>query len=318
MDTSALFNLDSLTDLELRSRVDMRPTLLRVLTDLYVQKSTHTADEERHYTELALRLIEVVDVPTRIAAASRLGRHDAPPLRVIQCLAGDLPEVAAAVRSHVLLRPAGGPPHGGDNESTLTDGAPETIGADIANELNELFFAADAETRRLILRNLEIVASHSAGRARISRDQATGKRLEAAALARSRQGFAQQLALSLHIPREQALRIARDDLGEPIVVAAKALNVPRDMLYRILLFINTAIGHSVERVHTLAELYDDITVRAAEDVVAIWQALPDEARGAATQHQPLTSRGEPHPRAAAALRMGAPAAARKNERRDAS
>ena len=36
----------------------MRSALLRVLTDLYVQKPKHTADEERHYTELALRLIE--------------------------------------------------------------------------------------------------------------------------------------------------------------------------------------------------------------------------------------------------------------------
>ncbi|HYP10212.1 MAG TPA: DUF2336 domain-containing protein, partial [Xanthobacteraceae bacterium] len=34
----------------------MRPTLLRVLTELYVQRPTHTADEEHHYTELALRL----------------------------------------------------------------------------------------------------------------------------------------------------------------------------------------------------------------------------------------------------------------------
>ena len=82
----------------------MRPTLLRVLTDLYVQKLTHTPDEERHYTELALRLLDAVDVPTRAAVARRLSRHLSPPLRVIQRLAADLPDIAEAVRAHPLLR----------------------------------------------------------------------------------------------------------------------------------------------------------------------------------------------------------------------
>ncbi len=50
----------------------------------------------------------------------------------------------------------------------------------------------------------------------------------------------------------QARRIAADDLGEPIVTAAKALDMPRDVVYRILLFVNTTVGHSVERVHALA------------------------------------------------------------------
>ncbi len=78
----------------------MRPTLIRVLTDLYVQKLTHTPDEERHYTELALRLLDAVDVATRVAVAERLARHLSPPLRVIQRLAADRPDVAAPVRSH--------------------------------------------------------------------------------------------------------------------------------------------------------------------------------------------------------------------------
>src|SRR5271168_791143 len=102
----SLSNLDNLTGLGLRGGVDMRPTLLRVLTDLYVQKLTHTPDEELHYTELALRLLDAVDVPTRAAVAGRLARHLSPPLRVIQRLAADLPEVAAPVRSHELLKAA--------------------------------------------------------------------------------------------------------------------------------------------------------------------------------------------------------------------
>ena len=89
MESASLSSLDNLTHLGLRSGVDMRPTLLRVLTDLYVQKLTHTPDEERHYTELALRLLDAVDVATRAAVAGRLARHLSPPLRVIQQLAGD-------------------------------------------------------------------------------------------------------------------------------------------------------------------------------------------------------------------------------------
>ena len=57
-------NLDGLVELGNRDGVDIRPTLLRVTTDLYVAKDRHSAAEEQHYTELALRLIDLVDAPT--------------------------------------------------------------------------------------------------------------------------------------------------------------------------------------------------------------------------------------------------------------
>jgi hypothetical protein len=63
-------NLDGLVALANRDGVDIKPTLLRVTTDLYVQKPSHSVEEERHYTELALRLIEAVDAPTRAAVKS--------------------------------------------------------------------------------------------------------------------------------------------------------------------------------------------------------------------------------------------------------
>src|ERR1700693_3044413 len=91
MKMPTLSSLNGLADIGLRSGVDMRPTLLRVLTDLYVQKLTHTADEERHYTELALRLLDSVDAAARAPVAARLARHLSPPLRVIEHLAADLP-----------------------------------------------------------------------------------------------------------------------------------------------------------------------------------------------------------------------------------
>ena len=100
MESGSLFSLD-LAHLGLHGHVNMRPTLLRVLTDLYVQKLTHTPDEERHYTELALRLLDGVDVATRAAVAGRLARHLSPPLQVIKRLARDLPGIAEAVRAQL-------------------------------------------------------------------------------------------------------------------------------------------------------------------------------------------------------------------------
>jgi hypothetical protein len=304
MQTVSLSGLDGLADLGLRSGVDVRPTLLRILTDLYMQKLTHTPEEERHYTELALRLLDAVDVPTRVSVASRLAQHLSPPLRVLQHLDRDLPEVAEPLRSHPLFQPpapaevtvaplAEAQVHGTDTEGNTAGEADlfakvtPAIDAATASELNELFFAADANERRLILLNLDVVAPLPPGGIGVARDPSVGARLEAAALARSREDFAQGLARALRIPRAQARRIVHDHLGEPVVVAARTLDVPRDALYRMLLFINSAVGHSVERVHGLATLYDEITAQAAEGMVAIWQALQTKER-AGTAYQPVT------------------------------
>lgn len=346
MESASLAHLISLTRAGLRGGVDMRPTLLRVLTDLYVQKLTHTADEERHYTELALRLLDAVDVPTRAAVAARLIRHLTPPMRIIEKLAVDLPDVAATVRADPRLQrkpqlseasaaivaaiaadqarnseaDERRVPSSGEDRNTerLTARGTCSIPADTAAELNELFFAASADERRLILLNLEIATPVPSGRIGLKRDAAVGLRLEAAALARNREDFAQHLGQALQIPRAQARRIAGDELGEPIVVAAKALATPRDVVYRILLFVNTAVGHSVERVHTLAGLYDEMTLPAAEHMVAIWQSL--QSASALGKHQPLQSNDEARARARTATEAvrRAPSAHRSSDRRTAS
>jgi hypothetical protein len=321
-------NLDSLTDIGFRGGVDMRPTLIRVLTDLYVQKLHHTVEEEQHYTELALRLLDAVDAATRAAVATRLAPHLSPPPRVVQYLLNDLPEVSAPLRAHALLHPpaavaraaqraaatfataqAAAPAEPKRSPSpakqaaraelaasriAVTRLAAETfvadragvIGTAIADDLNEQFFAASAEERRLILLNLHIAAPLPPGHVVLSRDPSVRQRLEAAALGSYREELAKQLAQALQISRGQARRIARDDLGEPITVAAKALGIPRDAVYRILMFVNPKIGHSIERVHALTLLFDDMTLPAAEGMVAIWQSLPN-SETAAAKHQPL-------------------------------
>src|SRR6202795_3699842 len=77
---------DGLMTLSRREGVDIRPTLLRVLTDLYVQASAHSADEERQFVELTSRLIEEVDDATRAAVRARLAIYPATPAEILNKL----------------------------------------------------------------------------------------------------------------------------------------------------------------------------------------------------------------------------------------
>src|SRR3954463_7804220 len=70
--------------------VDIRPTLLRAMVDLYVQKQTHTEQEERHFTKLALRLIDLVDAETRILVANKIAGYPTAPAAVRQRLLKEL------------------------------------------------------------------------------------------------------------------------------------------------------------------------------------------------------------------------------------
>jgi hypothetical protein len=312
---NAGWRLENFARFGLRAGPDMRPTLLRVLTELYLQKPSHSADEERHYTELALRLLDEVDANTRANIAERLARYASPPLRVIERLARDLPEVVTHTRA-ASPRQALPAPEFAANGGKLA--GPLLMPAEIADKLNELFFAANADERRLILLNLHVIAPFSAGRLKLSPAAGIGERLESAILARNRDGFARQLAHALHISRAQARRLADDDLGEPIVTAAKALNIGRGALYRILLFVNMRIGHSVARVQALAELHHELSREAAEQMVAIWQSLSKTDRPA-QRYQPLFwDDGAANSKAVTAPELGAKTSATPGQRRDAS
>ena len=94
---TAFSSLEGLLDLDRHDGIDMRPTLLRVLTDLYLQKRTHPPEDERYYTELALRLIDATDLPARKALAARLAPYPAAPRAVIARLARDVLEVAEPI-----------------------------------------------------------------------------------------------------------------------------------------------------------------------------------------------------------------------------
>lgn len=240
---SAYPPLDGLVDLACRDGIDIRPTLLRVLTDLYVQKPTHSAEEETQYVELALGLIETVDEPTRAAVVASLAKYPAAPAAVLGKLAG----------AKVSM----------DSDAPLpNEAAPD--------DLAEMFFSAGTEERRLILTNLDASAGAPTRRQPLASSEVI-RRLEIAALQCNAGEFSRMLERALGISPALAERIVRDRSGEPIVVAAKALGMKAAVLQRVLLFLNPTIGQSVERVHTLARLFDDVTPAAAERMLAIWR-----------------------------------------------
>jgi hypothetical protein len=233
-------------------------------------------------------LIDSVDPVTRAAVACRLaGYRHAPPeiLAQLGALAGALP--AATASPPPPSRPEAGPP---------------------ADDLTEVFFGADSFERRLILLNLDAVGTRRTGRPPAAE---TCRRIEAAALAGQIEDVTRILESALILPRALAERIVQDPLGEPIVVAARALGMPLEAFQRILLFINPTIGQSVARVYELANLFSEISTHAAETMVGIWLGRPVQHKRPA--HQPALYDDEQRAARAAAT----PSRYRSNRRSDA-
>ena len=83
---ASLASLESLVGLRWHDGPDVRPVLLRVLTDLYTQKQSHNADEEQQYVELSLRLLDAVDTSVRNDIARRLAAYGGAPMAVLRRL----------------------------------------------------------------------------------------------------------------------------------------------------------------------------------------------------------------------------------------
>jgi len=308
---TAMFpKLEGLDGLARRDGVDIRPTLVRVLTDLYVQKPAHSAEEERHYTELALRLIDSVDLPTRVAVARKIAGYAGAPPAVARRLARDVIEVAEPILRHCetltsmdldsIVRdfgwthaaiiatkrdtPAATPP------VTTAAPRPERAYRDPPavekSELTlaELFFSAESAARRMLLASLGNVESELAQEVQ---PVATNRALEEAALRRDRAAFTKLLEGALSLSRDQAERIIGDASGEPLLVAAKALAMPSVALQRVLMFVDPAVGESVDRFFDLAALYEKVSADAAHKLIASLRGRePVRARRTAP-HRPM-------------------------------
>jgi len=248
---SARVPVDSLVDLACRDGIDVRPTLARVLTDLYVQRPSHSSEEETQYVELVVGLIDSVDAKTRAAVAAKLRQYPQAPAAVIR----RLDDLAAA----------------------------KPVEHEKGEDLLELFFSSTPEERRLILTNLDVVSDPTRRRP-VPPEGELVRLLERAALRRNPSEFSRIIARALNISRELAERISFDSSGEPVVVVAKVLGMKTDVLQRILLFLNPVVGQSVRRMFELCQLYGEVSSAAAERILTIWHASPVRPHAA---HEPV-------------------------------
>jgi hypothetical protein len=302
--------LNGLVELSNRTGADIRPTLLRVMTDLYLQKPEHTESEEAEYTRMALKLIDHVDAKTRAMIAGKIAGYPNAPAAMRQRLlkdhivlkaaeqpgqeaAKETAEQSTGTSAGNVIKEAtsvpGKAPAKPSAEATASPApAPLSGSKATALELSELFAACDAEERRLILLNLPYAPIAPADALDAASAQAAIQRLEAAALAHQAERFTREFGRALSISMTRALPLTQDPGGEPIVVAASALQMPAAVLARILLCLNPAISRSVQRVYDLTLLHEELKPASALRLVAIWQAADrEEKRPAASTPIPV-------------------------------
>jgi len=278
-----------------REGVDIRPTLLRVLTDLYVQAPSHTGDEERQFVELTSRLIDQVDDATRAAVRARLAIYPQTPAIVAQQL-GIRPrdQERPAPRARPVAQPA--------PESTRTTEIGESASAPSAAplpmlpndavQISEMFFAADSSKRAAILFHLADASLKTAPRIPAPRAERAIQILEMAAFAVDAENFELELADALILPARIAAQVIDDPGGEPLACALKALGMSSAAFQRVLLFLNPEVGASVTTVYRLSRLYDQISERAALVLLAAWRGATVPA--ARAKYRPLLHDDERH------------------------
>ena len=274
MSTPPLFpGFDGLMTLSRREGVDIRPTLLRVLTDLYVQANAHSGDEERQFVELTSRLIDQVDDATRAAVRARLAIYPGTPVEVLRKLglkpssrehrvplAHGIPETPSTVAS---VKAPG--------EAQLWLASNLSMQPKDAAEINDMFFRASASERAAILHELPETPLRASARIPPARARRAVETLEMAAFAADIENFTLELGESLILPWRVAAQVVNDPGGEPLACAAKALNMPSAVFQRVLLFLNPEFGSSVNYVYRLSRLYDRLSERSALIMLAAWR-----------------------------------------------
>ena len=277
MSTAPLFpSFDGLMSLSKHEGVDIRPTLLRVLTDLYVQAAKHTEAERRQFSELASRLIDGVDDATRAAIRARLS------------VCSDTPEaIAEKLGLTSSMRGPSRPPAPIHEPAAIAD-SHESSGSNPASprlamrpadaaEIDRMFAAAKGLERVRILQNLDSSPLVPAVRPGPRRSARAVETLEMAAFACDTDSFAFELSSVLLMPLRAAERVVDDPGGEPIACACKALDMPDEVFQRVLLFLKPGLGASVTEVFRLARLYSVLSERASLIMVSVW-------RGATVAH----------------------------------
>ena len=279
MTTPPLFSgFDGLMNLSHREGVDIRPTLLRVLADLYVQTTTHSEQEARQFVELTSRLIDQVDDATRAAVRARLAVYPATPAPVLKQL-GLKPSVpdqreplAREIPAHLIPGIAAAQePAETPHEAPLRMAAKLSMQPKDAAEISSLFFGAGSSERALILHNLSETPLKASPRVPAQRAQRSIEALEMAAFVADVENFTLELGETLILPWKIATQVVNDPTGEPLACAAKALGMPGPVFQRVLLFLKPEIGTSVHTVYRLSRLYDVLNEQSALIMLAAWR-----------------------------------------------
>jgi hypothetical protein len=275
MTTPPLFpGFDGLMTLSRREGVDIRPTLLRVLTDLYVQASAHSSDEQRQFVELTSRLIDQVDDATRAAVRARLAVYPGAPVEILSKLGlkPAQPDKAAPLAAEIpsppppVVEPLRPP---SEAQRRLASGL--SMQPKDAAEIYDLFFRAGPSERVAILHSLAETPLKASPRILGARAERAIEILEMAAFNGDVENFTLELGESLILPSRVAAHIVDDAGGEPLACAAKALNMSSPVFQRVLLFLKPEIGTSVHTVYRLSRLYDRLSERAALVMLAAWR-----------------------------------------------
>jgi uncharacterized protein (DUF2336 family) len=265
---------DGLMTLSRREGVDIRPTLLRVLADLYVQASTHSEDEARQFVELTSRLIDQVDDATRAAVRARLALYPATPAPVLKHLGlkPAHPDQRVALAREIPAKTTSAPEKTATSrEAQLQMNSNLSMQPADAAEISGLFFKAGSAERALMLHNLSETPLKPAPRIPAYRVERSIDALEMAAFVADVENFTLELGETLILPWKTATQIVNDPTGEPLACAAKALAMPSPVFQRVLLFLRSDIGTSVHTVYRLSRLYDVLTERSALIMLAAWR-----------------------------------------------
>jgi hypothetical protein len=266
---------------------DVKARLLLALTALYVERKTHTDEEKRQYTELAQRMLDVVDPTTRSAVIAILRDHPSAPVEI----------VGAPVQT-ASPGPAAPAAPGSGRIATLVPTSRQEAEPDkplpAPAERGEAFFAATAAGRRELL---ALFAKECEGQGTPAGDQppADCRRLDAAVLEGRIGELIREFERTLDLPRSLCERIVNDPLGEPIVVASAAARIPIAVVQRILLLINPAVSHSVERVFDLTDLYYQLDRRAADRLTSLWREAARRGEPSPAAAPPITAEAERPP-----------------------
>jgi uncharacterized protein (DUF2336 family) len=276
MTTPTLFSgFDGLMSLSRREGVDIRPTLLRVLTDLYVQTNSHSEQEAQQFVELTSRLIDQVDDATRAAVRARLSLYPATPAPVLKHLGlkssnPDQP-VPLAPEIHTPQADVASMPVGNSSQTPAHPAPRLSMQPKDAAELSGLFFVASSPERALILHNLSETPLKASPRVPSRRAARAIEALEMAAWVADVENFTLELGETLILPWKIATQVVNDSTGEPLACAAKALGMPGPVFQRVLLFLKPEIGNSVHTVYRLSRLYDILKEQSALIMLAAWR-----------------------------------------------